>query len=510
MRMADNSVMVLSTSDLVPQTNISGVSAARGLGRRLRATISPNEPDQLLLATPSDLFPNPKSSFNPSATMLQTFDLRTSHQVSRQALARNMTTAVNVDPKGQRIGDPDVVQLQVSHDGLWLASVDEWTPPETDSEPLDRHVNQSRSLSRTETCLRFWSWKEESKTWEMTTRIDGPRSAGHYSVLGLAVNPVRAEYASAGTDGYVRIWTPMLRLRNGLSIKNLAGEPLYTWTCLYELQPDPLSPSQSTSRAESAALAYSEDGSAIAISFMFAGRSRILHFVDSRTGFLRDRDSQAHLCPQGDVEMAFSGTRLLFLSDTFFVWDVVHFMAISSPIVLKKPFTRNNGRFLAANAFNGTFALALNPTDFKTPAVVVIFDAKQPGQVLHHAKIHGHVKALLPSIKGPGYVVVDGEARVIQIKPSDAARESLKLSSGSKDEAPKGLNDIFGGSKNDVGIGAPAGGARPWLSNAEGAALVSDGQPRSLEDILEQQAFSTVPPVSELFEKVAGLFRKAH
>jgi hypothetical protein len=31
-----------------------------------------------------------------------------------------------------------------------------------------------------------------------------------------------------------------------------------------------------------------------------------------------------------------------------------------------------------------------------------------------------------------------------------------------------------------------------------------------LEDILEQQAFSTVPPVSELFEKVAGLFRKAH
>src|SRR4051794_17603947 len=169
MRMADNTVMVLSTSDLVPKTNISGLSMARGLGTKLRATISPKDADQLLLATPSDLSASSQPSSNQSATMLQTFNIRTSHQVSRQGLARNITTVVNVDPKGRRIVDPDVIHLEVSHDGLWLATVDEWMPPETDCEPLDHQVEESRSLCKTETFLRFWSWKERSQTWEMTT-----------------------------------------------------------------------------------------------------------------------------------------------------------------------------------------------------------------------------------------------------------------------------------------------------------------------------------------------------
>ena len=503
--MADNTVMVLSTSDLVPKTNISGLSVARTSSMRLRATINPNEPSRLLLATPSDLPLSPQSSFNPSATILQTFDLRTSHQISRQALARNVTTVVNVDPNGRRIVDPDVVQMQISHNGLWLATVDEWMPPEADYEPLDHHVDDSRTLSGTETCLRFWSWKEDSKTWEMTTRVDEPHSAAHHSVLGLAANPARAEFASAGSDGYVRIWAPMLRLRNGLPVKNLSGELLYSWTCLHERRPDPLSPPQSISRA---ALAYSEDGSTIALSFSSsASRPRLLHFVDSRTGSVRE--SQADLCLPGDMEMAFSGTRLLLLSDAFFVWDVVHTMLVSRPIILKKPFVQNKGRFLAANVFDQTFALALNPEDYHTPAAVAIFDAKKPGTVLHHRNIHGHVKALLPAIKSPGYVVVDGEARIVRLRPGDAARESSKLTSGVKDEAMKGLNDIFGSSMNDVGIAAPVRDARPRIASGGVVARVSDGRPESLEDILEQQAFLTPLPVSELFERVAGLFRKA-
>src|SRR3984885_4605979 len=209
MRMADNTVMVLSTSDLVPKTNISGLSMARGSSTKLRTTIITKEPDQLLLATPSDLSASPQPSSNQSATMLQTFNLRTSHQVSRQALARNVTTVINVDPKGRRIVDPDVMHLEVSHDGLWLATVDEWVSPETDCEPLDHQEERSRSLCKTETFLRFWSWKEKSQTWEMTTRIDQPHSAAPRSVLGTAVNPVRAEFASAGSDGYVRTWAPM-------------------------------------------------------------------------------------------------------------------------------------------------------------------------------------------------------------------------------------------------------------------------------------------------------------
>jgi NET1-associated nuclear protein 1 (U3 small nucleolar RNA-associated protein 17) len=504
-RMADNTVMVLSTSDLVPKTNINGLSVARGLNTKLLATISPKDPDQLLLAAPSDLSTSPQPSPNQSATMLQTFNLRTSHQVSRQAIARNITTVVNVNPKGRRIVDPDVTHLEVSHDGLWLATVDEWTPPEADCEALDHQVEGSRSLCKSETFLRFWSWTEKSHTWEMTTRIDQPHSAAPRSVLGTTVNPVRAEFASAGSDGYVRIWAPMLRIRDGQPIRGLDGESLCTWKCLRECRPDVMPLSQSTSLAESATLAYSEDGSTIAVSYSFpADRPRMVHFIDSRTGLLRH--SEAKLCSRGDMQMKFSGHRLLLLSDEFSAWDVVRSECVFY-ISFKNAFLRSHGRFLAINPFDRTFALALNPPDFQTPAVIAIFDADRPGRLLYQGKIHGHVRALLSRPKGPGYVVVDGQARTVQMKPGDAARETLNATSKVKDDVMKGLNDFFGSSKNDARVNGQTGDGMLRISNGEGA-LTSEDRPRSLENILEQQAFSTPLPVSELFESVVGLFRK--
>jgi NET1-associated nuclear protein 1 (U3 small nucleolar RNA-associated protein 17) len=496
--------MMLSTNDLIAKTNIRGVSVSKELSRKAVAAMNLSQPDQLLLATPSDLSLTSPSPF----TMLQTFNLATRHEVSRQALVRNLATAVNVGPNGQRILGPDVVQLQISQDGLWLATVDEWTPPVTDREPLGLHVNDSMSARKTEIYLKFWSFQKDSKTWEMNTKVEGPHSAMPHSVLKFAFNPARAEFASAGRDGYLRIWRPMLRQRNGMPVKNEAGEPLYTWTCHRERQLNPLWPPWSQTEAESATLAYSEDGSAIAVSFVFSGRPRVLHIVNSRTGAINDRGTEAHLCPPGNVEIAFSGKRLLLLSDRLLVWDVVDAMLVCDPIILKEPFVQDNGRFLAVNVFDRTFALALNPVN-QSAAMLVVLDANQPGKILYHAKIHGHVKALLPSNKGPGYVVVDGEARIQEMRPSDAARESLNLTLGGKHEVLKGLDDIFGSSTNDAGIGAPMGDATPRIVHGEGATPLTDGRPKHLEDIFEQQAFLTPLPVSGLFEKVASLFRKA-
>jgi NET1-associated nuclear protein 1 (U3 small nucleolar RNA-associated protein 17) len=504
LKLADNSVMMLSTNDLIAKAIIRGLSISKELGRKAVAVMNLSQPDQLLLATPSDLSLNSPSTF----AMLQTFDLATSHEVSRQALVRNLATAVNIGPNGQRVLGPDVVQLQISQNGLWLATVDEWTPPDTDREPLDLHVNGSMSAGKTEVYLKFWSFQKDSKTWEMNTKVEGPHSAMPHSVLKLAFNPARAEFASAGRDGYLRIWRPMLRQRNGMPVKNEAGEPLYTWTCYRERQPNSLWPPGSQAKAESAALAYSEDGSAIAVSFAFSGRPRILHIVDSRTGAVNERGTEALLCPPGNVEMAFIGKRLLLLSDRLLVWDVVDTMLVCDPIILKEHFVQDNGRFLAANVFDRTFAVALNPAN-QSPAMMVVFDASQAGKILYHAKIHGHVKALLPSSKGPGYVVVDGEARIQELRPSDAKRESLNLAFGGKHEVLKGLNDIFGSSTNDAGMGSLMGDATPKIAHGEEANLLTDGSPKGLEDIFEQQAFSTPLPVSGLFEKVASLFRKA-
>ena len=495
LRLADNSVIILSTSDLLAKTNIRGVSLSKEPSKKAVAAMNPHRPNQLVIAAPSDLSLNGQSS----STTLQTFDIATGHEVSQQALVRNLTTVVNVDPHGQRILIPDVTQLQISHDGRWLATVDEWTPPDSDREPFDLHINDTLSARKTEISLKFWSFQDELNSWEMITKAQDPHSTIPQSILKLASNPVRAEFISAGRDGYLRIWRPSIRQRNGLAVKNEAGEPLYTWTCHHEQRPNPPWQPGSRTEAESVALAYFEDGSGIAVSFMYQDQPRILHIIDSRTGAIVDQGDQVHVCPAGSLEMAISWTRLLILSDRLLVWDVVNSMLSCHPILLKEPYVQDNGRFLAANRFDQTFAIALNPPGRLTPANVVVFDAHQSRslKVIHVCEIHGHVKKLLPATKAPGYIVVDGQARIRRLRPVDSAIEGQRMTLGENEEAMKSLNDVFGFiSKND-GVGT-----RPTIR--------LEGRPnRSIEDVLEECATSSKPMLpSELFAKVADLYKK--
>lgn len=501
--------MMLSTNDLAPKANIRGISVSKELGRNAVATLNPHQPDQLLLATPSDL-----SLSSPSTlTTLQTIDLATSHEVSRQALVKNLTTIVNVGPNGQRILGSDVVQLKTSHDGLWLATVDEWTPPDADREPLDLDSYDSMSASKTEISLKFWSFNKETKMWEMNTKVEGPHSATPHSILQLASSPVRDEFASLGKDRYLRIWHPMLRQRNGLPVKNKAGESLYTWTCVHEQQPDPMPAElESTIQATSAALAYSEDGTAIAISFCFKDRPRGLHFFSDVTFSVELSYSHVDLCPPGKAEMAFSGNRLLILADKFLIWDAVD-EELDCCITLKEDFVQGNGRFLAVNKSDRTYAVALNPPDVRTAATVAIFNANRPGTVIHGFKIDGHVKALLAARAGPGYIVVDGEARIRRLRPGSSAMTVWKSSVGEKDDVMKTLNDVFGASSKSDGEDTINNVSRENPKNDGKDAMPavrSVGQRnRTLEDILEENATSSKPALpSELFEQVARLYMK--
>jgi NET1-associated nuclear protein 1 (U3 small nucleolar RNA-associated protein 17) len=495
LRLADNSVILLSTSDLLAKANIRGLSLSKELSRKAVAVINPHRPNQLVIAAPSDTSLGAQSAL----TTLQTFDFATGHELSQQALVRNLTTATNVNSHGQRILSPDVVQLQISYDGLWLATVDEWAPPETDREPLDHHISDTVSASKTEISLKFWSLQKESNTWEMNTKARDPHSAIPQSVLKLASNPARAEVVSAGRDGYLRIWRPSMRQRNGMPVKNEAGQPLYTWTCQHQQRPSPPWQPGSPAEAESVALAYFEDGSGIAVSFMYRDQPRILQIIDSRTGALVGGGNQAHVCPPGNVEMTISWTRLLMLSDRLLVWDVVNSTLACHPILLKEPYAQDNGRFLATNRLDQTFAIALNPPDRSMPANVVVFDANysRPFKAIHVCEIHGHVKALLPATKAPGYLVVDGQARMRRLRPVDLAMEGRKLTTRANEEAMKNLNDVFGFVSNNDGGGAASTMRPEGRSN------------RSLEDVLEECATSLKPMLpSELFAKVADLYKK--
>jgi NET1-associated nuclear protein 1 (U3 small nucleolar RNA-associated protein 17) len=137
--LADNSVVVLSTSELQPTAYISGLSlrhrrANEKKAKKIPAALQPKETTIVELAVPAD-YPTTTNT-DPNATLLQTYDFGTKQQTNRQALVRNNITALNVDPSGKRIKEPDVIHLKISHDGQWLATVDEWTPPKDDLEAL--------------------------------------------------------------------------------------------------------------------------------------------------------------------------------------------------------------------------------------------------------------------------------------------------------------------------------------------------------------------------------------
>lgn len=504
-RLADNSVMVLSTADLRPTTNINGVSVGRGHGKETLVAVNPKEPDQLLLATATELALHSTTPVDTSTTMLQTYDMKSNHQVSRQALGRNISTVVNVNPKGEPVVDPDVVQLKISNDGLWLATVDEWTPSKSDIEPLQPHgADRKSKLDRTETHLRFWSRDERLKSWQTVTRIDQPHSDATHSVLQLAVNPTKAEFATAGADGCLRLWAPMLRTRNGMPVKDSHSQPLHSWVCVYALQPEPQLKAQ---QASSAALAYSEDGSVIAATWsVLPGAPRPIYFVDSRKGSIRA--SQSSLCSYGTAKLAFSGVYLLVLSDQFCVWDIVN-AQLTFSISLEHEFGLGGG-FLESNPVDQTFAIALNPPNLHDPAALAIFNAKRPTELLYQGKVHRHVKALLPAAKRQGYIVIDSEARIRQLKRGAAINKGSIAAPFSNLQAFKGLNNVFGlktiANKEDGNIST----TKPNAASASffKGAFTSSSTKKSLDEVLEQQDSSATLPVSEVFEQVARLFAR--
>lgn len=137
--LADNSVMVLSTSELQPVAYISGLILRKRRpnekkAKKIPAVLHPKDAALIALAAPADH--SDKVNFSTKATLLQTYNTRTQQQSQRQALVRNNITTLNVDPSGRPIQEPDVTHLRISHDGKWLATVDEWAPPECDMKSL--------------------------------------------------------------------------------------------------------------------------------------------------------------------------------------------------------------------------------------------------------------------------------------------------------------------------------------------------------------------------------------
>ncbi|KAI1609417.1 WD40-repeat-containing domain protein [Exophiala viscosa] len=507
LRLADNSVMVLPTADLLPSTNVTGLALGDIGLSSCPVILHPNMPNQLLAAVPAN--PVVKDlKRGQSTTFLQSYDVESHFQTNRQALTRNMTTALNVGPDGQSIQEPNVTEIAVSHDGKWLATVDEWHPPATDVDPmyLDADGPETRGAD-TETSLRIWTAHDGGNTWELVTRIDEPHKPGPHSVLGLAVNPVRLEMASIGSDAAIRIWSPKARHRNGVAVRNASNEQLYTWTCSRTIHCEQDSVGQSAAPT-SASLTYSDDGSVLATSWSGpASSTRFVHLLDPKTGQICA--SQPDLIPQGTAKIAFAGRYLLCLSRTFTVFDTLTTQTIAT-VDLDPDFVAPQSQspsYIAVNKFDGTVAISISRARKPGSTKLVVLRISE-GEVrsLHEASFTGALKGLLAQSTLPGYLMIDDRNRVRSLKPSGMITTALRSSRSTgleNEQVSRSLDSIFGrgggiAATNGVVDNAESGGRDETLAITAGATSSA----RDLDSVLSIVSSTQAPSPADLFQRV--------
>lgn len=261
LQMGDNSLMVISTSELKPIANFAGLQLpirrdTADDSIMLPATtaiIDPSNPNHLLLTVPAS---QPKTSADiATRPFLQTFDIRNSRHVSRQALTRNNVTDFSLGPEHTAITPPDVNLLALSADGKWMASVDEWIPPATDlTHTVGRTSGDGRDVHdlleakqqqerRREVYLKFWRWDSEQGLWTLSTRADAPHAraagadagSGAGRVLALKADSSGECFATIGEDAVVKFWRMRTRMRQGVPVKDEQGQVIVEWICRHSV-----------------------------------------------------------------------------------------------------------------------------------------------------------------------------------------------------------------------------------------------------------------------------------
>ncbi|KAH8648010.1 WD repeat-containing protein-like protein [Tricladium varicosporioides] len=554
-QLADNSAMILSTAELTPMTNIAGIQAnvlSSGetiestvlrlrdeswkppLIQRIPAAINPASPSQLLLAVGQTQEINPYDPLVLSSPFLQTYDLGSGHNISRQALTRSNVTNVNATPSTHRLSEPRVTQMVLSHDGNWLATVDEWVPPERDIVFLSHQKKdlEAHRQSRREVFLKFWQWSHENNTWELVSRINKPHTQEQNSsyagrILDLAADPESPRFSTIGEDGVVSIWSTKARKRDGVVVRGKDGKAFRNWYCQHAIslgKSELLVESENVSAtAVTGCVAFSEDGSVLAAACSIHGG--LLQLLDPDSGFVRQ--SHAGLFEGHIAKMAFIGQDLIMLSDQLLVFDLVSNetrlkTSLSSNIQRLSDVQKREMMHLSVDHQSRTFALALpvrnSEETYEKPLIcreseLFIFHQDEAEPQLH--EISSAITALLPAADSEGFVVLDtaAEVRVVHKKGSQIittlaqSTEALHLEHEATESVGELLRLVEDENNEEMDDHEP-----PTPD------LTVDGDDEDDENdtpVVSQQALTEIfdigpsfalPPLEEMFYQVAGLF----
>ena len=543
-RLADNSAMILSTSELQPTFSIAGIQIPAVQQARLPLPFVPtvtaatpkkgavqwskcpacasfSSPGRLLLAVPPATTSKQLSMTPPNASYLQTFDVGTAHQISRQALTRTKVTTLNMGPESNIVEEPNVTHIQTSSGGQWLASVDEWMPPKRDLEPFA--FNQERALEelvfREEIYLKFWSWNVDTKVWELISRIDNPHaspSGNPYDqggVLDLVSDPSSVAFATVGEDGIVKTWKPAIRRRNGLEVKSKDGRSLTAWHCQ---QITPLEMSELTAKKGllGAKLAYSQDGSVLAAGLQSSIASPI-YIIDTYSGEIKSVHTGLYVGPL--LGLGIVHKYLVMLSDELCVYDLVddkQKYGVDLAAHGLSPDKRFALSHLAVDTYGSLFAIAIPETANRGfGSRVVIFDPADPTpQFLTH--LPGVVTTLLSASGRKEFYAIDSAAQVRTITPAHSMPSIPRILPVDQAAPNRGLKDLFGNGRRiltqgdiskDAGLSIANIGGVTHEPRVENDDVVVVSQDR-LAEVFDVGPTYALPPVTQLFEQVASLY----
>ncbi|KAI5303854.1 hypothetical protein KEM56_007119 [Ascosphaera pollenicola] len=441
-KLADNSAMVLSTAELRPIANVTGLQLA-DVWREKRpspSALHPLNPEHLLLAVASA--PTLSSISSSPNSFLQTFDIRSGRHISRQALTRTNVSVHATGPNGTELTTPNVTHLQMTSDGEWLATVDEWAQYKSDTSVCSPTILQSGE--RREIFLKFWRWNESSRSWDLNTRVESPHfkiNVGSTLILDVSVNPDATMFATIGGDSTIRIWTPRIRPRQKQKGRDVGSHPdLVTWKCHRSISlKSHLLPTKHTR------LAFSPDGSVLAVSWSDKKSKGVVHLINPHTGEICH--SRYGLFA-GDIKsLGFINRHLVILCERLLVWDIIA-DKVESAVVQSEtsPGSIASPDLLAVNPTDNNFAIVFTGDNGAKSTLMIL--SPQSFVPLFKTALDGRCVSLLLDAKSGNYVVVDSMARVLRISSrweKGIADESVESSLALDTSKPKhGLRQLLG------------------------------------------------------------------
>ncbi|KAI1914252.1 NET1-associated nuclear protein 1 [Ophidiomyces ophidiicola] len=522
-KLADNSAMVLSTSELKPTASMSSLQIpfyndisnhhskkkkSNNLDERrlflnkIPAAINPIS-GHLLLAVPSSQTTSSPDR-PPNASFLQTFDIRSNQHISRQAIARTNVSIMNSGPEGTGLTTPNSKFIQISFDGDWLVTVDEW----------DQYIDTVNILTplrevldpckRRETFLKFWRWSECCGEWELVTRVDNPHGSPLYGSLpirDLVMCPSRLAVATVGDDGAVKIWTPEYK-------RDASKRSIKTWKCSQTIALDKLKNESEQLPQTRSCLSFSGDGSILAVCWAKLSSSEpgIVFLIDPIDGRIcYSRQNLFYGLPR---DCGFVDRYLIILSDHLVSWhtvtDKISFVLSLTDKTGSQSYAKS-APLLALDHRNQTFAVAFpktisyseeTPTESeKTQFQIAIFKPTAPG-ALFQSKLESAPRALMAGSKTGDYTIINSAAEVIQVSSSTQTGPVTADMSSTETLLRSGLEDLFGFRQLPLqsGQGQPA------------SSLVALDHAKSLADIFDTGPSFALPDIEILLRDVVDVF----